>query len=83
MVFHGKLENGTEVAVKMRSESSSQEAKEFLAEVTDRNIVRTLILNIHRLQTEGMIDIDGNLLEVLECSDIFQNGSKLECQVCN
>lgn len=34
-VFHGCLENGTQVAVKMRSQTGSQGAKEFLAEVTD------------------------------------------------
>ncbi|KAG1346650.1 putative LRR receptor-like serine/threonine-protein kinase [Cocos nucifera] len=32
MVYHGYSENGTPVAVKMRSQSSSQGAKEFLAE---------------------------------------------------
>ncbi|CAM0953444.1 unnamed protein product [Alopecurus aequalis] len=31
-VFHGSLENGTEVAVKLRSQSSSQGVKQFLAE---------------------------------------------------
>ena len=71
MVYHGCSENGTEVAVKMLSESSSQGAKEFLAEVTDHNLVRTLILKINRLQLEGMIDINGNLFEVPECSNIF------------
>lgn len=34
-VYHGTLEDGTEVAVKMRSESSSQGTKEFLSEVTN------------------------------------------------
>lgn len=32
-VYAGALENGTQVAVKMRSHSSSQGVKEFLAEV--------------------------------------------------
>ena len=32
-VFHGLLENGTEVAVKLRSHSSNQGVREFLAEV--------------------------------------------------
>lgn len=34
-VYHGYLEDCTEVAVKMRSQSSSQETKEFFAEVID------------------------------------------------
>ncbi|XP_042465197.1 probable LRR receptor-like serine/threonine-protein kinase At1g05700 [Zingiber officinale] len=44
-VFHGHLEDGTQVAVKMRSQSSSQGTKEFLAEaqhltrVHHRNLV--------------------------------------------
>ncbi|KAG1346653.1 hypothetical protein COCNU_06G004820 [Cocos nucifera] len=58
MVYHGYSENGTEVAVKLRSQSSSQGAKEFLAEVTDHDLVRTLILKINRLRVEGMIDIN-------------------------
>lgn len=33
LVYHGHLEDGTEVAVKMRSESSSHGLDEFLAEV--------------------------------------------------
>lgn len=33
-VYHGYLEDGTQVAVKTRSQSSSQGTKEFLAEVT-------------------------------------------------
>ena len=32
-VFHGSLENGTEVAVKLKSHSSNQGVKQFLAEV--------------------------------------------------
>ena len=32
-VYHGLLEDGTQVAVKLRSHSSNQGAKEFLAEV--------------------------------------------------
>ena len=32
-VFHGSLDNGTEVAVKLSSHSSSQDVKQFLAEV--------------------------------------------------
>lgn len=32
-VYYGRLEDGTEVAVKMLSQTSSQGAKEFLAEV--------------------------------------------------
>lgn len=32
-VYHGLLEDGTQVAVKLRSQSSSQGTKEFLAEV--------------------------------------------------
>lgn len=35
IVYHGFLENAVEVAVKLRSCSSSQGTKEFLAEVTD------------------------------------------------
>lgn len=38
-VFHGYLENGTQVAVKTRSQSSTQGTKEFLAEVTDSNVI--------------------------------------------
>lgn len=34
-VYHGYLEDGTQVAVKTRSDSSGQGTKEFLAEVTD------------------------------------------------
>lgn len=34
-VYHGCLEDGTQVAVKMRSQSSSQGTKEFLAEVIE------------------------------------------------
>lgn len=35
-VFHGYLKDGTEVAVKMLSKTSTQGIKEFLAEVTIR-----------------------------------------------
>jgi predicted Ser/Thr protein kinase len=34
LVYAGRLENGTSVAVKMRSETSSQGNTEFLAEVS-------------------------------------------------
>lgn len=34
-VYHGRLENNTEVAVKLRSESSSHGFDQFLAEVTN------------------------------------------------
>ena len=39
IVYHGFLENGVQVAVKLCSQSSSQGTKEFLAEVTDFEIV--------------------------------------------
>lgn len=39
-VYHGFLEDGTQVAVKLRSHSSSQGTKEFLAEVMSSPILR-------------------------------------------
>lgn len=41
-VYHGFLEDGTEVAVKLRSESSSQGAKEFLIEVESFHYINDL-----------------------------------------
>ncbi|XP_019702975.1 probable LRR receptor-like serine/threonine-protein kinase At1g05700 isoform X2 [Elaeis guineensis] len=60
MVYHGCSENGTEVAVKMLSESSSQGAKEFLAEA--QNLTR-----IHHRNLVSLVGYckDGNYLALV------------------
>lgn len=50
LVYYGRLEDGTEVAVKMRSESSSHGLEEFLAEVCtkfDHLEVNELLICFH------------------------------------
>lgn len=47
-VFHGKLENGTQVAVKMLSQSSSQGYKEFLTEVK-------LLMRVHHANLTTLV----------------------------
>jgi predicted Ser/Thr protein kinase len=44
VVYHGYLENQTEVAVKICSQESSQGKKQFLAEVTQYICIKFVIL---------------------------------------
>ncbi|XP_020266813.1 putative leucine-rich repeat receptor-like protein kinase At2g19210 [Asparagus officinalis] len=59
-VYHGKLENGIEVAVKMRSQSSSQGGKEFMTEIH-------LLMRIHHRNLVPFIGYcnDGNYLALV------------------
>ncbi|KAJ3704094.1 hypothetical protein LUZ61_007799 [Rhynchospora tenuis] len=60
IVYHGILENGTQVAVKKRSESSAQETREFLAEAK-------LLARIHHKFLVSMIGYckDGNCVALV------------------
>jgi Protein tyrosine and serine/threonine kinase len=44
-VFKGRLENGTEVAVKVNSESSSQGTQQFLNEVTEVSLIHGIFVD--------------------------------------
>ncbi|XP_078156204.1 serine/threonine-protein kinase CDG1-like [Carex rostrata] len=52
-VYVGILENGTQVAVKMRSQSSSQGVKEFLAEA----------LNLSRVHHKNLVSLLGYCMD--------------------
>ncbi|XP_010914741.1 probable LRR receptor-like serine/threonine-protein kinase At1g05700 [Elaeis guineensis] len=59
-VFHGYLENGTQVAVKTRSQSSTQGTKEFLAEAK-------LLTRVHHKNLVSLVGYckDGNYLALV------------------
>ncbi|XP_044372160.1 senescence-induced receptor-like serine/threonine-protein kinase [Triticum aestivum] len=61
-VFHGSLEKGTEVAVKLRSHSSNQGIKEFLAEAQ----VLTLIHHKNLVSMIGYCNDGGHMAVVYE-----------------